>query len=338
MVDRVKWGILGNANIARVCLIPAIHKSSNGTLFDLATRAPEQVQQLGTEHEIRYVFDDYDQLIADPDVEAVYIPLPNHLHHPWTLKALGAGKHVLCEKPLACDARQAEEMARAAEDSRLLLMEAFMYRFHPRSRLIKRMVDDGEIGTPTLVRSAFCYLMDEDEMAREDNIRLRSETGGGALLDLGCYSTSVARWLMGGEPTHAQGQAVYHSGGVDLHFVGTLRFPDGGLATLEASFTSALQQTYTVVGSEGAIELPHDAFIPWDKDAQYTMREADEEEGRQQVVPGADEYQLMVEHFGDAILGRTSLAFSPQDSVHNMQVLDALAEAARTGRTVALRQ
>jgi predicted dehydrogenase len=227
-------------------------------------------------------------------------------------------------------------MTRAAQDSRLLLMEAFMYRFHPRSKLIKRMVDDGQVGTPRLVRSAFCYLMGEDEMAREDNIRLRLETGGGALLDLGCYGASVARWLMGDEPTHAQGQAAYHPSGVDLHFVGSLRFPGGGLAALEASFTSALQQTYTVVGSEGAIELPHDAFVPWEKDAQYTMREADQEEGRQHAVPGADEYQLMVEHFSDAVRGRTSLAFSPEDSVRNMQVLDALAKAARTGQTVAV--
>ena len=180
--------------------------------------------------------------------------------------------------------------------------------------------------------------MSEDEMAREDNIRLRPETGGGALLDLGCYSASVARWLMGDEPTHAQGQAAYHPSGVDLHFVGTLSFPGGGLAALEASFTSALQQTYTVVGSEGAIELPHDAFVPWEKDAKYTMRKADEEAGSGHTVPGADEYQLMVEHFGDAIQGQTSLASSPEDSVRNMLVLDALAEAAQTGRTVALRQ
>ena len=337
MVERVRWGVLGNANIARACIIPAIRKSSNGTLHALATRSPEQVWQLGTEHEIQHVYDDYDALIADPEIEAVYIPLPNHLHHPWALKALSAGKHVLCEKPMACDARQAEEMAEAAEDSGLLLMEAFMYRFHPRSRLIKQMVDDGHIGTPKLVRSAFCHLMDEDEMARDDNIRLRPETGGGALLDLGCYSTSVARWLMSGEPTHAQGQAAYHPSGVDLHFVGSLRFPDGGLATLEASFTAALQQTYTVVGTGGAIDLPHDAFIPWEKDAQYTIRKADEEGGSQHTVPGADEYQLMVEHFSEAILGRTSLASPPEDSVRNMQVLDALSEAARTGRTVALR-
>ncbi|HUW96386.1 MAG TPA: Gfo/Idh/MocA family oxidoreductase, partial [Anaerolineae bacterium] len=161
--------------------------------------------------------------------------------------------------------------------------------------------------------------------------------GGGALLDIGCYSVSVARWMMGAEPTHVQGQATYHRTGVDVHFVGTLRFPHGGLATLEASFVSALQQTYTVIGSEGAIELPHDAFVPWEKDATYTMRKLDEEEGTRHTVPGADEYQFMLEHFCDAVLGEASLAVEPEESVRNMQVLDALAESARIGRTVVLR-
>jgi len=157
------------------------------------------------------------------------------------------------------------------------------------------------------------------------------------LLDIGCYSVSVARWMMGAEPTHVQGQATYHRTGVDVHFVGTLRFPHGGLATLEASFVSALQQTYTVIGSEGAIELPHDAFVPWEKDATYTMRKLDEEEGTRHTVPGADEYQFMLEHFCDAVLGEASLAVEPEESVRNMQVLDALAESARIGRTVVLR-
>jgi xylose dehydrogenase (NAD/NADP) len=338
MAERVKWGVLGNARIARVCVLPAICKSSNGTVHAFATRSPEQVPELSTVHGIEHMYDSYDKLIADPDVEVVYIPLPNHLHHPWTLKALDAGKHVLCEKPLACSARQAEEMAEAAEDSGLLLMEAFMYRFHPRSKLIKESVENGLIGAPRLVRSAFCYAMDKDQMEDENNARLRYDMGGGALLDVGCYGVSVTRWLMDAEPTHVQGQAEYHSGGVDLHFVGTLRFPGGGLATLEASFISALQQTYTVLGSAGAIELPHDAFVPWEKEATYTVRRSDEEEGNQHTVPGADEYQLMVEHFADAILGKTTLAFSPQESVRNMRVLDALAEAAQTGRTVILRR
>jgi xylose dehydrogenase (NAD/NADP) len=338
VAERVRWGILGNANIARVCVIPAIVQSDNGTVHALATRSPQQVKELAARHGIRQVYDSYDALLADPDIEAIYIPLPNHLHHPWTLRALRAGKHVLCEKPLACNASQAREMAQAADDSGLLLMEAFMYRFHPRSKLIKQLVREGIIGKPRLVRSAFCYVMDDEQMSREDNARLRPEMGGGALLDIGCYSTSVARWLMGEEPTHAQGQATYHATGVDVHFVGTLRFPDGGLATLEASFISALQQTYSVLGSEGAIELPHDAFVPWDKDAAYTVRRVDEEQGDLRTTPGADEYRLMVEHFGAAVLGDTTLAFEPEESVHNMEVLDALAKAAQTGRTLPLRR
>jgi predicted dehydrogenase len=131
-------------------------------------------------------------------------------------------------------------------------------------------------------------------------------------------------------------QAVYHPQGVDIHFVGSLRFPDSGLATLEASFISALQQTYSVVGIDGAIELPHDAFVPWEKDTVFTLRNRIQEAGETHVTRGADEYQLMVEHFAEAVLGETTLAYSPEESVQNMRVLDALAEAARVGKTVRL--
>jgi xylose dehydrogenase (NAD/NADP) len=225
-------------------------------------------------------------------------------------------------------------MADAAAASGLQLMEAFMYRFHPRIQRIKKMVADGLIGSPCLVRSAFCYHIGNELLASGQNIRLKPEMGGGALLDVGCYSVSVTRWLLGQEPTHLQAHAVYHPGGVDVHFVGSLRFPGGVLATVEASFTSALQQTFTIVGSEGAIELPHDAFIPWEKDAVFNLRGQKDEAGREYVIAGADEYQLMVEHFADAVLGNTALAFMPEESVCNMRVLSALAEAAQSGSMV----
>jgi predicted dehydrogenase len=336
MAESVKWGVLGNANIARVCVIPAIQKSRNGIVHGLATRSPEQAAQLVTEHGIERVYASYDALLSDPQIEAVYIPLPNHLHHIWTLRALEAGKHVLCEKPLACNAREAEEMAQAAEDSGLLLMEAFMYRFHPRTIRIKEMVENGVIGAPRLVRSAFCYHIGEGLLTSCDVARLRPEMGGGALLDVGCYGVSLARWLLNAEPNQLQAQAVYHRSGVDVHFVGTLRFANDALATVEASFISALQQTYTVVGSEGAIELPHDAFIPWHKDAVFTQRGTDDEVGQVHSTPGADEYQLMVEHFCDAVSGEAQLDLPPEESVGNMRVLDGLAEAARSGKTVVL--
>lgn len=336
MTDQVRWGILGNATIARKCVIGAIQKSRNGLVHALATRSPADAAEVVAENNVRNIYDGYDGLLADPAVDAVYVPLPNHMHLPWTLKALSAGKHVLCEKPLACNAREAREMAARAKETGLLLMEAFMYRFHPRSRHIKQIVDQGILGKPCLVRSAFCYHMDDDMLQSGANARLKSEMGGGALLDVGCYSVSAARWLLNAEPTAVQAQAVYHPAGVDMHLVGTLRFEEEKLAVLEASFISALQQTYTVVGSDGAIDLPHDAFIPWEKDAVYTLRKKDEEVGEEYVIQGADEYQLMVEHFSDAVLGRTELDRTPDDSVANMRVLDALAEAAKTRNTVNL--
>jgi predicted dehydrogenase len=336
MAETVKWGVLGNAEIARVCVIPAMQKSRNGKVHALGTRSPERARQVVAENNIARVYGDYDDLLSDPEVDAVYIPLPNHLHHPWTLRALRAGKHVLCEKPLACDAREAQEMVNVAADTGLLLMEGIMYRFHPRSQRIKEMAANGSIGTVCLVRSAFCYPMDKELLESGQNARLKPDMGGGALLDVGCYSVSVARWFLDAEPTQLQAQAVYHPAGVDVHVVGSLQFSGNGLATLEASFISALQQTYTIIGADGAIELPHDAFIPWEKDAIFTVRRKDQEVGEQHVTPGADEYELMVEHFADAVLGKATLALTPEESVRNMRVLDALAEAAKTGKTIQL--
>jgi predicted dehydrogenase len=336
MTDRIRWGILGNATIARKCVIGAIQKSRNGRVHALATRSPADAAEVVAINRIENVYDNYDALLADPAVDAVYVPLPNHLHLPWTLKALSAGKHVLCEKPLACTVGEARKMAAGAKEAGLLVMEAFMYRFHPRSRQIKQKIDHGGVGKPCLIRSAFCYHMDDEIFESGGNARLKSDMGGGALLDVGCYSVSVARWLIGAEPTAVQAQAVYHPAGVDIHFVGSLRFEAEQLAVLEASFISALQQTYTVVGSEAAIELPHDAFIPWERDAVYTLRKTDDEVGAKQVIQGADEYQLMVEHFSDAVLGQTELDVTPDDSIANMRVLDALAKAAKTETTVYL--
>jgi D-xylose 1-dehydrogenase (NADP+, D-xylono-1,5-lactone-forming) len=334
MADPVRWGILGNATIARVCVIPAMRKSRNSVVHALGTRFPAAAAETADKNNIDYVYDTYEAVLADPLVDAVYIPLPNHLHLPWTLKALQAGKHVLCEKPLACTAREARTMAEAAAEAELLLMEAFMYRFHPRSLKIKQLIADGLIGTPSLVRSAFCYHIGEELLASGDNYRLRPDMGGGALLDVGCYSVSIARWLLAAEPAAVQAQAICHQSGADVHIVGTMRFPGSELAAFEASFTTALQQTFSIVGSRGAIDLPHDAFIPWENDALFYVRERNQEKGEEYLIPGADEYQLMVEHFADVIRGDMVSAFSPEDSIRNMRVLDALAEAARTGCTI----
>ncbi len=336
MASEIQWGILGNATIARKCVIGAIQKSRNGCVRALASRSPEKARDVARQHGIPNLYGSYQALLDDPAVTAVYLPLPNHLHWPWTQKALAAGKHVLCEKPIACNAQEAESMAAAARKADRLLMEAFMYRFHPRSRRIKQMVVQDEIGRPRLIRAAFSYPMAAKLLQSGDNARLRPEMGGGALLDVGCYGVSVARWLMNAEPVSVQAQASFHPSGVDWHLIGSLYFGPRRMAVVEASFIAALQQTYSVVGDRGAIELPHDAFIPWEKDAVFVLRGLDDETGTRQTIAGVDEYQLMVEHFADAVLDLSPLAYSPEESIANMRVLDALSRAARSGRREAI--
>ena len=329
----IKWGILGNATIARKCMIPAIFSSVNGRIQALASRNPEEVETLAEKYDITQLYSKYESVIEDKQVDIVYIPLPNHFHKEWTIRALEAGKHVLCEKPLACNTTEAMEMAEVASKKGLHLMEALMYRFHPRSKIIYQMVSEGKIGTPRLVRVSFCFHMEEHILKKRANARLKKR-GGGALLDVGCYGVSVARWMMGEDPESVQATAHFNSEGVDIHTVGVLNFGNGGLATIEASFISSLQQTYTIVGNDGSIELPHNAFIPWEKDATYIHRGRHEEIGRQEFIPGADEYRLMVEHFSDVLIHGSSPLVQIHDSIQNMRVLDALAESARSEQMV----
>lgn len=331
----INWGILGNATIARKCVIPAIFNSANGRVHALASRDLKKANALTEKYNITKLYSKYDSVIEDKQVDIVYVPLPNHLHKEWTIKALEAGKHVLCEKPLACNTAEALEMAEVASKKGLQLMEALMYRFHPRNRTIHKIVSQGKIGALRFVRASFCFHMEEHILKTKENSRLKKR-GGGALLDVGCYGVSVARWMMGENPESVQATAHFNSEGVDLHTVGVLHFGRGGLATVEASFISSLQQTYAVVGEDGSIELPHNAFIPWEKDATYVHRGRHEETGRQEVIPGVDEYRLMVEHFSDVVIRGSSPFIQIYDSIQNMRVLDALAVSAKSGQKVVI--
>ncbi len=329
----IRWGVLGTAHIAKVCVIPAILKSENGVLGAIASRELAKAQSLVEKHRQGVAYASYAALLEDPEIDAVYIPLPNHLHKEWTIKALEAGKHVLVEKPFAMNAREAESMEAAAQRHGRRLMEAFMYRFHPRSQRIKQLVEEDALGKIALIRSSFTFPV---KRAGANQRLFLPEMGGGSLWDVGCYGVSVARWLLGEEPAAVSAQADYSEEGVDTNFAGTLRFPSGALAVIESSFTAALQQTYSVTGESGAIELPHDAFVPWEKDATFTLRGALDEHGHLVTIPGADEYQLMIEHFANAVQGQGQLAITPGDSVNQMRVLDALSQAARSGQVVRL--
>ena len=225
---KVKWGVLGTADIARGQTIPGMQLAEHCELAAIAGRKPEKVRQYQEAFGFRKAYCGYDELLADPEVEAVYIPLPNDLHCEWSVKALKAGKHVLCEKPLAVSEEQAKEMFRTAEENGVLLMEAFAYLHSPFVQAIRAELDAGTIGEIRYLESAFLTGRRPDT-----DIRLRRETYGGALYDLGCYPVSLALWLLGREPDTVQASAQFSEKKIDLFTSALLQYDDGTVANLD---------------------------------------------------------------------------------------------------------
>lgn len=327
---RLRWGVLSTANIGRAAVNPAIRASSNGALVAVASRDGERARAFAAEHAIPRAHGSYEALVEDPEVDALYIPLPNALHREWTVRAVLAGKHVLCEKPLALGEAECREMAAAAEESEVCLMEAFMYRFHPRTQRVAALVREGALGTVRAIRSVFTF-----RLTRPDDIRFRPELGGGALMDVGCYCVDVSRTLAGGEPVEVQAQANWTESGVDGELAGILRFEDGLLAHFDCALTLERREVVEVAGTDGLFCIPS-AFLPGTADAPFH-----EERGRagatEHVVAGDDEYRLMVEHFADAALNGRPLRLEAAEAALNMRVIEALYRSAKTGgRPVAL--
>jgi len=291
--------VLGAAWIAGRAVLPAIAASRNGRLVSIASRDPERARALASINGIPRVAIDYDEVLADPEVEAVYIPLVNSLHREWTERSLAAGKHVLCEKPLGLNAEEATAMADASRRSGRLLMEAFMYRFHPRMRaFVEGLTADAK---PLHVQASFGFPLGDPS-----NYRLQHELGGGALLDVGCYTVSVARWLLG-EPDTVLARARFDQRtGVDMSVSSLLHFAGGGTASLWCSFESAEEQGVTAVTAKGTYALDR-PFTAW-QDPH-------------------DPYRLMVESFADSVRDGTEPEVSLEESIANMRVLDRIREA-----------
>jgi D-xylose 1-dehydrogenase (NADP+, D-xylono-1,5-lactone-forming) len=286
--------VLGAAWIAGVAVLPAIDASKNGRLVAIASRDVQRAQRLAEQYSGARAAGSYDEVLSDPRVDAVYIPLVNSDHKEWTLRALAAGKHVLCEKPLAINAAEAEEMATAAEHSGKHLMEAFMYRFHPRMRrFVEALVD------PEYVHASFGFSLKD-----ESNYRFQAALGGGALLDVGCYGVSVVRWILG-EPAQVFARSKLAKG-VDMTTFAMLEFDGGQTASVWASIASAEVQWVTTVVRDGVRRL----------EQPFTWREE------------ADSYQLMVESFADSVLHDRPVAIPLSESIANLKVLDRIREAA----------
>jgi D-xylose 1-dehydrogenase (NADP+, D-xylono-1,5-lactone-forming) len=322
--DPVKWGIISTADINRK-VIPGAHASSKVDLVAVASRDQARADSYAKEWEIEHAYGSYDALLADPDIEAVYISLPNTLHVEWSIAALEAGKHVLCEKPLSRHPKDVEAAFDAADRTGRLLSEAFMYRHNPQTKRLTELVESGTIGELRLIRSTFSYGLYDEE-----NIRLRTDVEGGALMDVGCYNVSGSR-LLGGEPERAWGEAWYGPTGTDWVFTGTLRFPGNVIALFDCGTALPERDELEAVGSEGSLFLDD----PWHCNVPVieVRRGGDVE---RIVLEREDSYRLELENVSDAIRGDGTLLLGREDAIGQARALEALHESATHALPVSL--
>jgi predicted dehydrogenase len=320
----VKWGIISTADINRK-VIPGAHASPKVELVAVASRDEARAAEYAKTWEIERSYGSYDALLADPEIEAVYISLPNTMHCDWSIKALEAGKHVLCEKPLSRHVDEVEAAFDAADRTGFLLSEAFMYRHNPQTKRAKELVDGGAIGELRLIRSTFSYSLYD-----ADNIRLRTEVEGGSLMDVGCYTVSGSR-LFGGEPEKAYGEAWFGPSGTDWVFGGTLRFPGDVIALFDCGTALPDRDELEAIGSEGSLFLDD----PWHCNAPVIELRRDGKTERIELER-VDSYRLELENLSDVIRGEGELLLGRADAVGQARALEALHESATNGTPVSL--
>ncbi len=331
MTDKkLRWGILSTAKIGIKTVVPAIQQSQNGVVAAIASRNTQAAQEAAQSLGIPHAFASYETLLESSEIDAVYIPLPNSMHKEWTIRAAAHGKHILCEKPFALNTAEVDEMIAAAQQHRVLLMEAFMYRFHPQIAKAQELIVHGAIGAPQIIRSAFGFRLED-----LSNIRLSRELGGGSLMDVGCYCINVSRLIAGAEPVEVQASAVFgDKSRVEEELVGILRFPNDVFAHFDSSFHTDYREWLQVQGSEGRLELerPFRSHAVGGEGKIVLHRTDNTSETL--TTHAVNQYQLMVEHFADAVLNGQPLQYPPELDRGNMRVIEALYESARTGHAV----
>jgi len=329
MGKTVNWGILSTATIGREKVIPAMQKGEVSRVVAIASRnqgtADTAAQALG----IPKAYGSYEALLADPDIDAIYNPLPNHLHVPWSIKALEAGKHVLCEKPIGLDTKEAETLLAARDRTGLIVAEAFMVRYAPWWHRVRALVKEGRLGRVSAIQTAFSYYLDDPT-----NIRNMPGIGGGGLMDIGCYAIASARYVWGSEPTRVAGLLEMDPAmGTDRLASAVVQFPQGHL-----TFTCGTQlvphQRVTVLGTKARIEVLIPFNAPPDAPCQILIDEGKALGGLEAVVESfdpTDQYTLQGDAVSRAILGEAPLEFPLEDAIANMRVIDAVFRAAEKG-------
>lgn len=330
MQPKIRWGILSTAKIAREKVIPAMKAGKFCEIAAIASRNKEAAQAEGKRLGIPTVYGSYEELLADANIQAIYVPLPNHMHVEWAIKCLEAGKHVLCEKPVGISAAEAKKLAAVAKTKPgLKLMEAFMYRLHPQWQHAKKLVTEGQIGGLKTIQSFFSYYNTDPQ-----NIRNKPEAGGGAMMDIGCYCVSLSRFIFDKEPQKILGKVDYDPVlGTDILASGILDFGNGS-----SSFTCSTQlvphQRVKIFGTEACVEIEIPFNAPPDRPTRlWVHRKSGIEE-----IPfdTTDQYTIQGDLFSQAILNDTPVPTPFEDAVNNMRVIDAVLESGRKGEWITL--
>lgn len=326
-MKKLRWGLLSTARINRA-LLPPLLSSPRNELTAVASRDLEKAKKYASERDIPRAFGSYEAMLADPDVDVIYNPLPNSMHTEWTVKATQAGKHVLCEKPLANTVEEVDAIADAAQKAGVVVMEAFMYRHHPQTLKVKELVEGGAIGKLQLIRGSFTF-----KIGNEDDVRLNASLGGGSIWDVGCYPISYARFIVGTEPVEVFGWQITGPGsGVDETFVGQMRFPDNVHAQFDSGFRTPRRTHIELVGDRGNITILEPFIAKLDEEIILS----DGNERRILTTPGEDLYLGEVENMADAILEGKPIRVNLADSRANVATIQALLRSAKEGKPITM--
>jgi predicted dehydrogenase len=320
-----RWGILGVAHINQR-LLPAFRRSAHADLIAIASRSKEKAEAAARADGIARAYGSYEELLADPDIDIVYNPLPNTLHAEWTRRAADRGKHILCEKPLTPTAAEAAELVAYCARRRVQLLDGFMWPHHPRTQRIRSFIDQGGIGAVRHVQGAFTFPLPMDP----GNIRLRPELAGGSLLDVGCYPIYGIRWAFGGDlPVMVFATASYQHG-VDVEMSGLLTFANGRTAGFDCGFTRPLRGWLEITGTEGVIDIP-EMWLPAPQARWTVCRDG---KAVEESIDGEDQILHMIDNLSRAVEENRPIKPEPLEAVRTLRVLDALARSARTGQPV----
>jgi predicted dehydrogenase len=330
-VDPVRWGILGAASIGVRKVIPAMQRGARSRVVAIASRSLAKAQKAASDLGIPRAYGSYEELLADPEIEAIYNPLPNHLHVPWTIRAAEAGKHVLCEKPIALSASEARTLLDVRARTGVQIGEAFMVRSHPQWLAVRELVASGRIGDLRVVAGHFAYFKRDP-----NDVRSVPEWGGGGLMDVGCYPITMARWLFGEEPEAVIGIVDRDPElRVDRIVCALMRFPAGGQATFTCAMQLVHYQRMQLHGTSGRIEVQIPFNAPSDRPCRIFVddgRELGDRSAESIDFPAVDQYTLQGDNFSAAVRGEGSVPVSVEDAIGNMAVLDAIFRSSESGR------